>query len=177
MRQMMAQMMELARPGENHKLLADLVGTWTFTNKMWMNPDPKAAPSESSGTAVRKAAMDGRYFLFDVTGKMQMPGPDGKMKETQFEGMAIEGYDNVKKKFISAWIDNMGTGIMISEGTYDPASKTFTYHAQFEAIPGMKQKVREVVKIVDKDHHRFEWYEDRGGQEAKTMEISYTRKK
>jgi hypothetical protein len=23
----------------------------------------------------------------------------------------------------------------------------------------------------------FEWYEDRGGKEAKTMEISYTRKK
>ncbi len=41
----------------------------------------------------------------------------------------------------------------------------------------MKQKIREVIKIVDKDHHIFEWYEDRGGQEAKTMEIAYTRKK
>jgi len=44
-------------------------------------------------------------------------------------------------------------------------------------IPGMKQKVREVIKIVDNSHHTFEWYEDRGGQEAKTMEINYTRKK
>jgi hypothetical protein len=33
------------------------------------------------------------------------------------------------------------------------------------------------VKIVDKDHRTFEWYEDQGGQEAKTMKISYTRKK
>ena len=46
-----------------------------------------------------------------------------------------------------------------------------------EVMPGMKQKVREMIKIVDKDHHTFEWYEDRGGQQAKTMEINYTRKK
>jgi hypothetical protein len=44
-------------------------------------------------------------------------------------------------------------------------------------MPGMKQKVREVIKIVDNNHHTFEWYEDRGGQEVKTMEINYTRKK
>ena len=44
-------------------------------------------------------------------------------------------------------------------------------------MPGMKTNVGETIKVVDKDHHLFEWYEDRGGQEAKTMEISYTRKK
>ena len=38
-------------------------------------------------------------------------------------------------------------------------------------------KVREVIKVVDADHHNFEWYENRGSGEAKTMEISYTRKK
>ena len=64
----------------------------------------------------------------DVTGKMQMPGEDGKMKDMQFKGMGVEGYDNVKKKFVSSWIDNMGTGIQFSEGTYDPATKTFTLH-------------------------------------------------
>jgi hypothetical protein len=41
----------------------------------------------------------------------------------------------------------------------------------------MKTKAREVIKVVDKDHHIFEWYEDRGGQEVKTMEINYARKK
>jgi hypothetical protein len=29
------------------------------------------------------------------------------------------------------------------------------------------------VKIVDKDHHTLEWYEDRGGREPKTTEINY----
>src|SRR6266571_8004354 len=175
--EMMKQMMEMSKLNENHKLLSSLDGNWNFTIKFWMNPDPNAKPQESKGTAVRKSIMDGRYFVMDVTGKMEMPGPDGKKKETQFKGMGIEGYDNVKQKFVGSWIDNMGTGIELSEGTYDPATKTFTYSAEIEPVPGMKSKVREVLKIVDKDHMTFEWYEDQGGQERKTMEIAYTRKK
>jgi hypothetical protein len=177
MQKMMAQMMELAKLNENHKLLADLAGTWSYTVKMWMNPDPNAKPDESKGTAVRKSMMDGRYFVVDVTGKMEMPGADGKKKEMTFKGMGIDGYDNVKKKFVGTWMDNMGTGVMMSEGDYDPATKTFTYASEYEAIPGMKTKIREIVKVVDKNHHTFEWYENRGGQEVKTMEINYTRKK
>ena len=76
---------------------------------------------------------------------MKMPGADGKMKDMQFKGMGIEGYDNVKKKFVGSWIDNMGTGIMMSEGTYDPATKTFTYTTDEEMMPGMKTKIRELV--------------------------------
>src|SRR6266508_1320455 len=175
--EMMKQMMELSKLNENHKLLTDLDGNWTYTIKFWMNPDPNAKPEESKGTAVRKSMMDGRFFVVDVTGKMEMPGADGKKKEMTFKGMGIDGYDNVKKKFVGTWMDNMGTGVMMSEGDYDPATKTFTYASEYEAIPGMKTKIREVVKIVDKNHHTFEWYEDRGGKEVKTMEISYTRKK
>jgi hypothetical protein len=176
--EMMKQMMELSKLNENHKLLASLAGNWTYNIKFWMNPDPSAKPQESKGNASTKPVMGGRYFVMDVSGKMQMPGPDGKMKDVEFKGMGIDGYDNVKKKFVSSWIDNMGTGIEFSEGTYDPATKTFTYASEMEAVPGMKTKVREVLKIADNDHHTFEWYEDRGkGQEAKTMEISYTRKK
>jgi hypothetical protein len=173
--EMMKQMMELAKLNVNHKLLTDLDGNWTYTIKFWMNPDPNAKPEESKGTAVRKSMMDGRYSTLDVTGKMEMPGPDGKKKEMTFKGHGIDGYDNVKKKFVGSWVDNMGTGIMFSEGSYDPATKTFTYTSEFEAIPGMKQQIREVIKVTDNNHHTLEWYENRGGQEVKTMEINYTR--
>ena len=169
----MKQMMEMSKLNENHKLLADMNGNWNF--KMWMNPDPNAKPQESKGTATRKSVMGGRYFVMDVSGKMQMPGEDGKMQDMQFKGMAVEGYDNVKKKFVSSWIDSMGTGIQFSEGTYDPATKTFTYNMEMEMMPGMKTPVREVIKVTDKDHMLLEWYENRGGKEVKTMEIAYTR--
>ncbi len=167
--------MELAKTNDNHKLLASTTGNWTYTVKMWMNPDPNAKPMESKGTAVRKMAMDGRYLTGDYIGKMMMPGMDGKMKEVTFHGMGVEAYDNVKQKFLATWMDNMGTGIEVSEGAYDPATKSFTYTAEMEPMPGFKQQVREVVKLTDNNHMMLEWYQTTGGQEKKTMEIDYTR--
>ena len=172
--EMMKQMMELAKLTENHKLLADLAGSWSTSVKMM---EPGQEPSVSKGNVTYKSIMNGRYFIGDHAGSMKMPGADGKMKDFAFKGMSIDGYDNVKQKFISSWMDNLGTGIMTMEGTYDPATKTFTYTGETEMVPGMKTPVRAVVKITDKNHHTFEWYENRGGQETKTLEISYTRKK
>jgi len=174
---MMKQMMELSKVNENHKLLSSLDGNWDYSIKFWMNPDPNAKPQESKGTATRKSIMGGRYVMMDVSGKMQMPGEDGKMKDMMFKGMGMEGYDNVKKKFVASWIDNMGTGIEFSEGTYDPATKSFTYTSEMEPVPGMKTAVREVIKVADNNHMSLEWYENQGGQEKKTMEINYTKKK
>src|SRR5947209_426651 len=77
--EMMKQMIEMSKLNENHKLLSNLDGNWNFSIKMWMNPDPNAPPQQSKGTATRKSIMGGRYSVMDVTGKMQMPGQDGKM--------------------------------------------------------------------------------------------------
>jgi hypothetical protein len=175
--QMMAAMMELAKIGENHKLLQGLAGSWTYSGKFWMNPDPTAPPMESPGKTVVKPIMGGRYLQVEHVGKMQMPGPDGKMTDADFKGMEIAGYDNIKKKFVSSRIDNMGTGIMQSEGTYDLATKTLTYTAEYEMMPGMKTKARSLLKLTDSDHHTMEYFEDRGGKEVKVMEITYTRQK
>ena len=172
----MAKMAALAQPSEQHQLLAGLVGTWTYTMKFGSAPGTPLADA-GRGTAVRTAMMGGRYFLLDVTGKMLMPDADGKVKDTDFKGMSLEGYDNVKQAFVSTWIDNMGTSIVFSEGTYDPATKSFTYLFEMEMLPGMKTKAREVLKVTDADHHQLEWYETHGGQEVNTMEINYTRQK
>src|SRR5437016_12892529 len=172
--EMMKEMMELAKLNENHKLLAELAGSWSTSVKMM---EPGKEPTVSQGSVTYKSIMNGRYFVGDHTGSMKMPGADGKLKDFAFKGMSIDGYDNVKQKFTSSWMDNMGTGIMTMEGTYDPATTTFTYTGEVEMMPGMKTPVRAVVKITDKNHHTFEWYENRGGQEMKTLEINYTSKK
>ncbi len=171
----MAKMEDLAKPGTNHQLLADLVGTWDYKVTMWMAPG--APPIEATGKAVRKPALDGHYFVMESSSKMQYPGPDGKMTTMDFKGMSVEGYDNVKQKFVASWTDNMGTGIYPFEGTYDPATKAFTYLGEMEPLPGMKMKVREVLSITDKNHQTLEWYEVRKSGEVKTMEIVYTREK
>ena len=172
--EMMKQMMELAKLNENHKLLVSTAGTWSYTVKMWM--DSKGKPTESTGTATRKSIMDGRYVSGEYSGKFKMPGADGKIMEMNFMGMSMDGYDNVKKKFVSGWVDNMGTGIMTMDGTYDAATKTFTYTGEYEMMPGMKEKVRQLIKMTDASHMTMEYYEDRGQGEAKTMEINYIKK-
>src|SRR5437016_14326982 len=130
--EMMKQMMELAKLNENHKLLADLAGTWSNSVKMM---EPGKEPSVSTGSVTFKSIMNGRYFIGDHTGSMKMPGADGKMKEFAFKGMSIDGYDNVKQKFISSWLDNWGTGILTFEGTYDAPTNTFTYTVEMERPP------------------------------------------
>src|SRR5207248_2830024 len=57
------------------------------------------------------------------------------------------------------------------------ATKSFTYTGEYEMMPGMKEKVRQVIKMPDNNHMTMEYYEDRGQGEAKTMQIDYTRKK
>lgn len=169
--------MSLMMPNENHKLLAGMAGDWTFENKFWM--DPSAPPQISKGTSTNKAIYDGRYIISEIDSMMEMPGPDGKPMKMPFKGMGINGYDNARGKFVSSWIDNMGTGIMLTEGTYDAGAKTFTYTGETNDCENPKTmvKVREVVKIIDADHHSFEFYMTREGKETKAMEITYARKK
>lgn len=169
-------MEQLAKPGENHKILAGLTGSWKYTMKFWMNPDPKAPPMEYTGKSVVKSIMGGRYFQSESSGEMEMPGPEGKMVKMEFKGMGIDGYDNVKKRFVSSWIDNMGTGIIRSEGDYDAAAKTITYTFEEEMMPGVKSNVRETVKLGDDNHYSIEFFGQRAGHEVKTMEIAFTRK-
>ena len=85
----MAQMMELGKPSENHKLLADIVGTWNYTVKMWMDPDAYAKPEESKGTAVRKSMMDGRYF---VTGRDRQDGDARTGRQKEADGFQRHGH-------------------------------------------------------------------------------------
>lgn len=173
---MMAQMMELAKPGENHKTLERFVGSWTYRVKYWLTPEKtNVPPIESSGTTVTKSTMGGRYFISEHNGQMQIPGPDGTMQSMPFSGMAVQGYDNVKRKFVASWIDNGGTSIMMLEGTFDADANTLTYVADYEPMPGMKTKVREAITMTDQNHHTMTWFEHRGDKEVKTMEITYTR--
>jgi hypothetical protein len=158
------------QPNENHKILDPIVGDFEATSKMWMSPD--AQPMESKATATNKWILGGRFVHQDYKGEWQ--------GET-FEGMGITGYDNVKESYQSLWLDNMMTGIMLSDGKYDAAAKTLTFEGTFSCpMTGKKDmKMRSVLKIMDNDTHVYEMY-GQGmtgeGPEFKTMEITYKRK-
>jgi hypothetical protein len=44
-----------------------------------------------------------------------------------------------------------------------------------DPMTGKDTKYREVINIVDDNHHVFEMYVDQDGQEVKNMEVEYAR--
>ncbi len=171
MQEMMSKMKEYSTPGEPHKTLASMAGSWTYTSKWWPTADAK--PEESKGTSKIKMIMGGRYLQHETKG-MAMGQP--------FEGMGLTAYDNIKKKYETIWLDNMGTGIALGSGDFDAATKTLVDNGQF-SCPMTKDQTAEYRgewKIVDKNNMIYSMFgkgiQDEG-PEFKTMEMIFKRKK
>lgn len=163
---MMELWKKLATPGEPHKLFASLAGSWTTTTKEWM--EPGKPPTESTGTAEMKMLLDGR-FLYQEYNAQMMGQP--------FSGVGIDAYDNMSKKYVTAWMDTMGTGIFMMEGTASADGKIITLKGSHPEPGGGKMTHRAVWKILDNNTQTFDMYgTHRGGKEMKMLEITYTRK-
>lgn len=169
MKAMMEAWEKASTPGPQHKQLAEhFAGTWTTRQTMWM--DPSAPPMNETGKAVSTAIMGGRHIRMDFSSQwMGQP----------FEGVALTSYDNVRGKYVGHWIDSMSTGHFMAEGDYDPATKAYTFRGEMPdpMKAGKTIAVREVIRIVDADHHVMEWYENHDGKERKSMVIEYARAK
>jgi Protein of unknown function (DUF1579) len=166
--QAMAAMMEkMAAPGPNHERFKMLAGDWNLTVKWTM--DPSQPTQETKSTSTITTLMDGRYCEEQTVGEMM-----GK----PFQGMGLTGYDNVLKKYVGVWVDNMGTGIMSSQGTADASGNVINWTAESsDPATGKMTKSRGVTRYLDDNHHVFEMYmKGPDGKEFKAMEITYERK-
>lgn len=165
---MMKNWQDYMTPGDMHKMLAKSDGEWNGEVTMWMYP---GAPEQKSiSAAVNKMIMNGLY---------QESNHSGDMMGMPFSGKSIVGYDNHLKEFISTWIDNMGSGIMVMRGPWDEATKTITLKGKM-IDPGTKAEtdVKETFKTIDDNTQEMEMFViTPDGKEFKTMNIKYTRKK
>jgi Protein of unknown function (DUF1579) len=160
-------MMDYGTPGDVHKMMAKWDGNWDAEVKFWM--DPAAPPAVMNLKTVNKMVMNGLYQQATSTGSFNgMP----------FNGMSTTGYDNHRKVITSTWVDNMSSGIMYMEGTWDEAGKSMNLKGK-TTDPMTKQQndVREVMKIVDDNTQVMEQYITHDGKESKAMEITFKRKK
>lgn len=160
--------MKSIQPGPEHAWLAKSVGTWKLKVSMWM--DPSQPPEVSESTSEKTMAMGGRYLIEKIKGmSMGMP----------FEGMGTTAFDKVDKKFHGTWIDNFGTGFMVSEGTCDAAFKLCTYTATMnDPMSGQALKARMEEVHTDGDHYSFEMYSPGpDGKEVRNMRIDAARVK
>jgi hypothetical protein len=164
---MMEAWMKASTPGDAHKKLDGMVGTWDVTVKSWMAPGQP--PAESTGTAVNQWVLGNRWMEEKFTGSfMGMP----------FQGIGYTGYDNVKKQYVGTWMDNMSTAVMVSSGK-GGSGNTYEFTSSMDdPMTGKPAMITEKVTFTDADHHTMEmWGPGPDGKVYKSMEISYSRKK
>ena len=165
MREMMEVYKKLATPGAPHKLLAKMAGSWRAVTRVWM--EPGQAPMESKGVSEQKMILGGRFLYQEFTGDMM---------GSEFNGVGFTGYDNHTKKYVSTWMDSMGTAVMYFEGKAD-ADGNITQKSTYDDPIRGPMAWRSVTKLVGDDTIKFEMYSKaKRGKEEKMMEIIYTRK-
>ncbi|HEX9164112.1 MAG TPA: DUF1579 domain-containing protein [Thermoanaerobaculia bacterium] len=155
-------------PGEAHKLLDHMVGTWDATVTSWMQPG--TPPSTSTASAESHWVLGKRYIQENVTGTFNgMP----------FQGIGYTGYDNGKKQYFNTWFDNFGTGVMSSTGSTSDNGKTWTFKSTTtDPMTGKDMPGESRITVADADHHTMAMYGPApDGKMYKMMEIAYTRKK
>lgn len=166
--QMMEAWMKAATPGEPHKKLEAMAGTWEAKSKAWM--DPTKPPEETTGTMEMKSVLGGRFLEQRY---------EGTMMGHPFSGIGYVGYDNYKKRYTSMWIDSSATSIMTMLGAPDPKGTTVVYTGTVDDVVMKKQvKVKAIEKTIDADNFTYEmWGPAPDGKMVKWIEIHYTRKK
>lgn len=166
--QVMEAYMRMAATNENHAYLAKFAGEWNISTTAWMQPG--APPQKSQGSSVIETILGGRFIKMNFK---------GTMFGQPFEGIQISGYDNMKKKSITFWIDNTSTAFFLTEGMLDAASKTMTETGLWpDAMTGGMVKVKGVTKLINPDEYTYEMFMiGSDGQEFKSMEYRAVRKK
>jgi hypothetical protein len=160
---MMKAWQDYMTPGAMHKLMASWNGTWATDGKFWM--DENAPATESKGSCVNSMTLNGLY---------QESMHKSTMMGMPFEGHGLLAFDNNRKVFISTWVDNMGSGVMILEGIYNSSAKTLTLTGSMDDPIKGKMKIRETLKIVDDNNQVMEMYAaPSNGKETKWMEIKF----
>lgn len=156
--------MEYMMPGDSHKILAAAEGKWATEMTLFMGGQPSMPPAK--GIAEFRMELGGRYRT--MTMKSEMMG-------MPFEGIGCIGYDNAKKLFVETWIDNMGTGMMVMEGSYDAGARTLETRGKcIDGETRTERTYRSVAKTVDSKTMLMEMFvTDDKGAENKAFEIKY----
>lgn len=161
------------QPGENHRRLAPLVGTWEAKWKVWHQPNTKPA-DEATGTATFEWTQDGRFIRGTYEGDGIMGRP--------FTGELILGYNASHGHYELVWINSFETSVTRYEGQPKLDAK-----GNFEGIElrgqadncatGQKSVAyRSVWRIVDDNTLLEEVFgPDRSGKEFKATEVVYKR--
>lgn len=154
--------------GSPHHFLRQLVGGWTGTSKLWLEPDTLTDESPVVGSV--QLVLDGRFALYLYQGSIE--------GEPQ-HGMFTFGYNTLTDQYEASWVDSFhnNTAIMFCIGK--PAEHGFSVLGSYpDPTGGPDWGWRTEVELLDNDHlviTAYNIHPELG--EAKATEATLTRVK
>ena len=154
--------------GSPHHVLASLVGGWTGTSKLWLEPDNLADESPVLGSITLVLA--GRFAIYLYQGSIE--------GEPQ-HGMFTFGYNTTLEQYEASWVDSFhnNTGIMFCVGS--AKENGFSVLGSYpDPTGGPDWGWRTQVELIDADHliiTAYNIHPEYG--EAKATEAQLTRVK
>jgi hypothetical protein len=159
---------------EHIEMNKNMVGEWDTKSSFWMAPNTQ--PMVSEGHAKFDSTMGGRFVTQDYTGKLSMPGADGKTTEIPFKGHGVYAYNNVTKEYENIWYDSTATGIMLSTGKKEANGDLVFTGTYDDAMSGQKKTAKSVIHHDGKDKMTYTMFDkNTDGTEFKNLEVVYTR--
>ncbi len=146
------------KPGPEHALLRQRVGTWDTTMK--------AGGMEFKGAVTFKMELGGLWLVGSL---------ESDLGGQKFYGKSLDTYDAAKGKYVGAWFDSMGTAPLLMEGTYDKGKKTLTMVGKGPGPDGKETTWRSVSRLPDPDTVEVSMYV--GGGKDPMFTVTYKRKK
>jgi hypothetical protein len=150
----------MPKPGPEHALMKKLAGDWDAT-VFFMGGQSKA-------TSHQTLDLGGFWLLTDFQGDF------GGM---EFRGRGTMGYDPIKKKYVSTWVDSMSPSLMVMEGTFSKDGKSFTEEGVGPGPDGKPTKMKSISEFKDDNTILWTMYNIVDGKEQEALKITYQRKK
>lgn len=157
-----------SQSGSPHHFLAQLVGGWVGTSKLWVEPDVLTDESPVQGSI--QLVLGGRFALYLYQGSVE--------GEPQ-QGIFMVGYNTLSDQYEASWVDSYhnNTAIMFCVGS--AKDNGFSVLGGYpDPNGGPDWGWRTEVELIDHDHLVITAYNiaPEGG-EAKATETKLTRVK
>ena len=161
-----AQGPPLPKPGPEHAVLKEDVGTWEATVEVMTPGAPSTPPSK--GVEVNSMACGGLCLATDFKGQVM---------GAVFEGHGITTWDPARKLYVGSWSDSMTAGLATTESTWDAAKKTLNTTILTPDGSGGTVKLRSTVEYGAGRRVFSLFMPGPDGKEVPSMRITYTKRK
>jgi Protein of unknown function (DUF1579) len=154
--------------GSPHHFLAQLVGGWIGTSKLWIEPDVLTDESPVQGSV--QLVLDGRFALYLYQGSVE--------GEPQ-QGIFTFGYNTLSDQYEASWVDSYHNNTAIMFCTGNATDDGFSVLGGYpDPNGGPDWGWRTEVELVDHDHLVITAYNIHPeGGEAKATETKLMRVK